>query len=208
MKKKGLELRLYSMPSSGNSYKVRLLLALLGREVELVDVEAGSGALAAAKEAGRLPFGKAPVLELPGGRLLPESNAILCWLGEGTRFVPLDPLERAEMLAWMFWEQNSHEGVIAVRAALRSYPHRAAEATPARMAALLEAGHGLLAVMERRLGGRDWLVGAGPSLADICLYAYTHSAGSRGGFEIGRFPAVQRWLDRVAALPGYKGLHD
>lgn len=196
------------MPSSGNSYKLRLLLAFLGREVEMVDVEAGSAALASAKAEGRLPFGKAPVLELPDGRLLPESNAILCWLGEGTRFVPADPLERAEMLAWMFWEQNSHEGAIAVRAALRCYPHRAAEATPERMAALLEAGHGLLAIMERRLAGRDWLVGAAPSLADICLYAYTHSAGSRGGFEMERFPHVRDWLDRVAALPGYKGLHD
>ena len=74
------------MPSSGNSYKVRLLLAFLKREVELVDVEAGSAALTAAKDEGRLPFGKAPVLELDDGRLLPESNAILCWLGEGTRF--------------------------------------------------------------------------------------------------------------------------
>ena len=112
------------------------------------------------------------------------------------------------MLSWMFWEQNAHEGVIAVRAALSFYPHRAAEATPERMAALLEAGHGLLAIMERRLEGRDWLVGAGPSLADICLYAYTHTAGSRGGFDMARFPALGRWLERVAALPGYKGLHD
>lgn len=201
-------MRLYSMPSSGNSYKVRLLLGFLKREVELVDVEAGSAALTAAKDEGRLPFGKAPVLELDDGRLLPESNAILCWLGEGTRFVAVDPLERAEMLSWMFWEQNAHEGVIAVRAALSFYPHRAAEATPERMAALLEAGHGLLAIMERRLEGHDWLVGAGPSLADICLYAYTHTAGSRGGFDMARFPALGRWLERVAALPGYKGLHD
>ncbi|MGP9804705.1 glutathione S-transferase family protein [Paracoccus sp. NSM] len=199
-------MRLYSMPSSGNSYKVRLLLALLDCDCEMIDVEYGSTALEAAQRDGRLPFGKAPVLELPGGRLLPESNAILCWLGEGTRFWPADAVARAEMLSWMFWEQNQHEGVIAVRAALACYPHRAADATPERMAALLEAGHRLLGLMDAHLAGRDWLVGDAVSLADICLYAYTHTAGSRGGFEMGRFPAVTAWLSRVAALPGYVGL--
>lgn len=197
---------LYSMPSSGNSYKVRLLLGLLGRGCETVDVEYLTAALDQAKADGRLPFGKAPVLELDGGQLLPESNAILCYLGEGTAFVPRDPLQRAEMLAWMFWEQNQHEGVIAVRAALLSYPHRRAQATPDRLAELLERGHELLGLMDRNLQGRDWLVGDGPSLADLCLYAYTHSAGSRGGFDMDRFAAVNRWLDRIAALPGYKGL--
>ncbi|MBW7057103.1 glutathione S-transferase family protein [Paracoccus bogoriensis] len=201
-------MRLYSMPSSGNSYKVRLLLALTGRDCPRVDVEYGSPALEAAHREGRLPFGKAPVLELPEGALLPESNAILCWLGEGGPFWPEDPLDRARMMGWMFWEQNQHEGVIAVRGALACYPHRAAEATPQRMAALLEAGHRLLGVMEAHLDGRDWLVGAGPSLADICLYAYTHSAGRRGGFAMERFPAIGAWLDRVAGLPGYVGLDD
>lgn len=199
-------MRLYSMPSSGNSYKVRLLLAMLARDCDMIDVEYGSDALAAALREDRLPFGKAPVLVTDTGRAIAESNAILCFLGEGTRFWPADPADRAEMLGWMFWEQNQHEGVIAVRAALACYPHRAAEATPARMSALLEAGHGLLRLMERHLDGRDWLVGAGPSLADLCLYAYTHSAESRGGFDLGPYPALRGWLDRVAGLPGHVGL--
>ncbi|WP_104494028.1 glutathione S-transferase family protein [Paracoccus denitrificans] len=199
-------MKLWSMPSSGNSYKVRLLLALLGRDCEIVDVEYLTEALEAAKAAGRLPFGKAPVLELDDGRLLPESNAILCWLGQGTRFVPDDAFDRAAMLGWMFWEQNQHEGVIAVRAALQVYPHRRAQATPERMAELLDRGHVLLQVMEDRLAAHDWLVGDAPSLADICLYGYTHTAGSRGGFEMERFPGIGRWLDRIAALPGYRGI--
>lgn len=199
-------MRLYSMPSSGNSYKVRLLLSLLGRDVPTVDVEYQTDALDSAKAEGRLPFGKAPVLELPDGRLLPESNAILCWLGEGTAFVPADPFQRAKMLSWLFWEQNQHEGTIAVRAALLSYPHRRAQATPDRLAALLEAGHANLQIMEDRLSRRDWLVGDAPSLADICLYAYTHSAGDRGGFDMARFPAIAAWLDRIAALPGHRAL--
>jgi glutathione S-transferase len=194
---------LYSMPSSGNSYKVRLLLKLLGREVTRVDVEYDSPALAEAHAGAHLPFGKAPVLVLDNGTALPESNAILCWLGEGTQFVPQDPLTRAQMLAWMFWEQNQHEGVIAVRAALLNYPHRKAHAKPERLAELLSRGQALLQLMETHLGARDWLVGDAASLADICLFAYTHSAQSHGGFDLAPFPALRAWLARVEALEGF-----
>ena len=199
-------MRLYSMPSSGNSYKVRLLLALLGRQAEVVDCEYGSADLARAKAV--LPYGKVPALVLDDGQSLAESNAILCYLGEGTGFVLADPVARAQMLGWMFWEQYNHEPVIAVRAALLTYPDRAAQAMPERLADLLDRGHGVLQVMEDRLAGRDWLVGDHATLADICLYGYTHTAGERGGFDMGRFPAVVRWLDRVARLPEYVGLDD
>lgn len=200
-------MKLYSMPSSGNSYKVRLLLALQDRPCDLIDVEDSSHEIAAAKDAGRLPFGKAPVLELDDGRLLPESNAILNYLGEGSDLIPQSPFDRAQMLAWMFWEQNQHEGTIAVRGALNFYPSRHALATPERMAELLDKGHANLAIMERRLADHDWLVGNALTLADICLYAYTHTAGSRGGFDMGRFPGINAWCDRIAALPGYVGLN-
>ncbi|MFC0201447.1 glutathione S-transferase family protein [Paracoccus rhizosphaerae] len=195
-------MRLYSMPSSGNSYKVRLLAALTGRALERVDCEAGSVALAKAKAAGVLPFGKLPALALESGAVLGESNAILCFLGEGSRFWPVDPVQRAQMLGWMFWEQYNHEPVIAVRQSLLSYPDRAADATPERMADLLARGQALLGVMDRALEGREWLVGQ-PSLADVCLYAYTHTAEVRGGFDLSGMPALRAWLDRVAALPGH-----
>ncbi|MFB2594283.1 glutathione S-transferase family protein [Paracoccus sp. p4-l81] len=200
-------MKLFSMPSSGNSYKVRLLLALLGRRVEVVDCENGSDATRAAKEAGALPFGKLPCLHVEDGRQIAESNAILCYLGEGTAFWPTDPVTRAQMLGWLFWEQYNHEPVIAVRGALQCYPERAHLATPERLAELLDRGHAVLQVMEDRLATHDWLAGDAASLADICLYGYTHSAGDKGGFDMTRFPAINRWLARVAALPGYVGLH-
>ncbi len=201
-------MRLFNMPSSGNSYKVRLLLALSGLKVELIHVEYGWETLIQAKAEGKLPFGKAPVLELEDGTLLPESNAILCHLGRDTRFVPADALDHVQMLSWMFWEQNQHESVIAVRAALLTYPHRKAQATPEGLAELLERGHAILKIMDDHLARRDWLVGDGPSLADICLYAYTHTAETLGGFDLAPFPALRNWLARVAALPGYVGLDD
>ncbi len=202
------ELILYSMPSSGNSYKVRLLLALLGRTYRHVGMEYETRELEDAHAEGLLPLKKLPVLELPGGTRLPESNAILCYLAEGTEWMPTDPVTRAQALGWMFWEQNQHEGVIAVRAALRVYASRAHLATPERLAELLDRGHDLLAQMDHHLNGRDWLAGDRASIADIALYAYTHSAGTKGGFDMSRFPAINQWLDRVAALPGHVGLTD
>lgn len=199
-------MQLYNMPSSGNSYKVRLLLALLGQQIPTVDVEKGSAEIEAAKTAGKLPLGGAPVLHLDDEQMIAESNAILLYLSEGSDWVPEDPVSRAQMLAWMFWEQNQHEGVVAVRGSLRFYPHLAAQATPERMADLLERGNAALARMEQHLADHAWLAGTAPSLADIALYAYTHTAGARGGFDMAQFPAINAWLDRVAALPGYVGL--
>jgi glutathione S-transferase len=201
-------LTLYSMPSSGNSYKVRLMLALLDLPYRHVGLEYLTPELDAAHAAGTLPFAKLPVLELADGTRLPESNAILCYLADGTDWLPADRLARARVLAWMFWEQNQHEGVIAVRAALLTYPNRAHLATPERLAELLNRGHALLAIMEARLAGHDWIAGDAPTVADLCLYAYTHTAETMGGFDLAPFPGVCAWLDRVAELPRYVGLAD
>lgn len=197
------DLTLYSMPSSGNSYKARLLLALLGRRYVHIGMEYETEALAEAHANGTLPLGKLPVLVLADGTAIAESNAILCYLAEGTDWMPTDPVDRAHVLGWMFWEQNQHEGVIAVRAALQVYKSRAHLATPERLAELLDTGYGLLKMMDTHLEGQDWLVGTKPSIADLSLYAYTHSAETKGGFELSRFPNINRWLANIAALPGY-----
>lgn len=203
-----MTLTLYSMPSSGNSYKARLLLALLGRPYRHVGMEYLTPELDAAHAAGTLPLGKLPVLELEDGTRLPESNAILCYLADRTDWLPADPLARAQTLAWMFWEQNQHEGVIAVRAAIRTYPNRAHLNTPERMADLLERGQAILGQMETRLSAADWLTDPGPTIADLALYAYTHSAETKGGFDLAPFPGLRAWLARIAALPGHVTLDD
>ena len=202
------DLTLYSMPSSGNSYKVRLLLALLGRPYRHLGMEYESTALAEAHAAGALPLKKLPVLELADGTRIPESNAILCYLAEGTDWLPSDAVERALVLGWMFWEQNQHEGVIAVRAAILGYESRRHLRTPERLKELLDRGHSVLAIMDEALTARDWIALDRPTVADISLYGYTHSAGTKGGFDLDRFPAVSAWLERVESLPGHVGLID
>lgn len=195
-------LTLYSMPSSGNSYKVRLLLALLGIAYEHVGGEYGSGLTDSAEYRAMNPAGKLPLLKLEDGRLIAESNAILLYLARGTRFLPDDAYEQALCHQWMFFEQNSHETTIAVRAAILSYPQRAHLRTPDRLDPLLEGGHRALSIMEAQLQKTPYLTGDALTVADISLYGYTHSAET-GGFEMPRFPAVVSWLQRIADEPGH-----
>ena len=192
---------LYDSPVSGNCYKVRLLLAHLGvayerRTVDVVDRSGREELL------GHLnPAQRVPTLVLDDGRSLAESNAILWYFGEGTRFVPEDRLERARVLQWLFFEQYDHEPAIAVARFLKGYSGRP-ELFEARRDELLPRGYRALDAMERHLADREWLVGDGLTLADVSLYAYTHAA-DEGGFDLGRYPAIRGWLDRVAAEPGH-----
>jgi glutathione S-transferase len=197
----GLEVLLYDSPVSGNCYKVRLLLAHLGipyerRTMDVVDRSNRSEVLG-----GLNPALRVPTLVLDDGRPLAESGAIIWYLGEGTRFVPEDRYERAQVLQWMFFEQYDHEPAIAVARFWLAYsgrPEEFADRLPERQA----AGGRALAAMERHLNGRGFLVGNGLTLADIALYAYTHVA-HEGGFDLEAYPAVRSWLERVASEPGH-----
>jgi len=142
------------------------------------------------------------LLELEDGRLLAESNAMLLYFAEGTRFLPQDRYRRGLAYQWLFFEQYSHEPYIAVRRALLTFPERRKDATPERLAATLERGNKALGVMEKHLAGNAFLAGDAMSVADIALYAYTHVAGE-GGFDLGAYPAVGAWLERVRADPGH-----
>ena len=192
---------LYDSPVSGNCYKVRLLLAHLGlpyerRTVDVVDRSSRPELLGDLNPALRVP-----TLVLDDGRALAESGAILWYFGEGSRFVPEERYERAKVLQWMFFEQYDHEPAIAVTRFWLAYSGRP-EAFADRLEERTAAGHRALAAMERQLEAREYLVGEGMTLADIALYAYTHVA-DEGGFDLGRYPAIRGWLDRVAAEPGH-----
>ena len=199
--REGSVIVLYDSPVSGNCYKVRLLFAHLGvplerREVDVVDRSSRLELLG-----GLNPALRVPTLVLDDGRPLAESNAILWYFGDGTRFVPVDRYERAQVLQWQFFEQYDHEPSLAVVRFWLAYsgkPEAYADQVEARRA----AGYRALDAMERHLAGREWLVGGGMTIADISLYAYTHVAGE-GGFDLGRYPAIEGWLARVAAQLGH-----
>jgi glutathione S-transferase len=192
---------LYDSPVSGNCFKVRLLFAYLGVPYERHTVDVADRSNRPELLGGLNPALRVPTLVLDDGRPLAESGAILWYFGDGTRFVPADRYERAQVLQWMFFEQYDHEPSIAVVRFWLAYSGRAhefADRVPERTA----AGYRALDALETGLVGRAWLVGSSMSLADIALYAYTHVAGE-GGFDLTRYPAILAWLDRVAAEPGH-----
>jgi glutathione S-transferase len=193
---------LYGMTDSGNCYKPRLLMAKLGIPFRNIEVSSHSGDTRKADYLAKNPNAMVPLLELDDGRRLAESNAILLYLAEGTRYLPQDRFERALCHQWLFFEQYSHEPYVAVRRALLTFPERAADATPERLASTLERGNKALGVMNRRLAETPFFAGSAYSVADIALYAYTHTA-EEGGFQIDAYPAVADWLKRVEADPGH-----
>jgi glutathione S-transferase len=194
---------IYGQDDSGNCYKPRLLLAKLGIPFRHVETKSGPGGDTRTDGfTAKNPNGKVPLLELEDGRHVAESNAILLYFAEGTRFLLRDKYERALAYQWLFFEQYSHEPYIAVRRALLVYPNRAKEATPEKLAATLAGGEKALRVMQEQLERTPFLTGADMSVADVSLYAYTHEA-PRGGFDLTAYPAVGAWLKRVEADPGH-----
>jgi glutathione S-transferase len=192
---------LYDSPISGNCYKVRLLLAHLGIEVERREVDVVDRSDRREFLGDLNPARRVPTLVLDDGRPLAESNAILWYFGEGTRFVPEDRYDRARVLQWMFFEQYEHEPAIAVLRFLKTYSGRP-EWYEARREELTKRGERALEAQERGLAGRDWLAGDAMTIADIALYAYTHAA-DEGGFSLDAYPSIRAWLERVAAQPGH-----
>ena len=161
----------YGMIDSGNCYKPRLLMAKLGLPFTNVEVSSHNGATRKPVFVAKNPNAMVPLLELDDGRRIAESNAILLYLAEGTRFLPADRYERALAYQWLFFEQYSHEPYIAVRKALLTFPERAKDATPERLATTLERGNKALGVMEQRLRQSPFFAGNSYSVADIALYA-------------------------------------
>lgn len=192
---------LYDNLSSGNTYKIRLLIAKLGLSVDRVELDLRNGDTRTAEYLALNPNGRVPALALDDGTVLAESDAILVYLAEGTPYWPSTRLGRAQALQWMFFEQYSHEPYIAVVRHWRHEGHMTLKQA-AEMPGRVEKGYDALKVMDNHLATRKWFVGDSVTVADIALYAYTHVA-HEGGFELEIFPAIEAWLARVAADPGH-----
>lgn len=195
--------RVHGMSGSGNCHKVRQVLDLTGQEYEWVEVDMMGGAHRQPEFLAMNPNGKVPVLELPDGRFLAESNAMLCYLADGTDYLPEERFAKAKVMQWLFFEQHSHEPHIAVaRFICRFLPRD--HARRAELPQLLERGNQALTVMDRHLAAHAFFVGDSPTLADIALYAYTHCAAD-GGFDLETFSGVTAWLKRLEAA-GFRAM--
>ena len=192
---------IYGMSDSGNCYKVKLAAEQLRIPYRWVEVNSAKGETRTPEFLARNPNGKVPTIALEDGSHLAESNAILHYLADGSPLLPTERLAHARVLQWMFFEQYSHEPYIAVARFILYY---LPPDTPRRadLPRLHERGYQALNVMEQQLAKEPFFAGSRYSIADIALYAYTHCAAD-GGFDLGRYPAIERWLARVREQPGH-----
>lgn len=174
------------------------MLDRLGRDYQWIETDVTTGATRVPDFLAKNPAGQVPAVILEDGRVLAQSNAIILWLAEGTAYIPADPFDRARMFEWLFWEQYSHEPYVAVVRFQRAIAGKTAEEIEPR---LVERGYAALDRLEAGLADRDWLVGDGPTLADLALVAYTRVA-PEGGFELERYPSIIAWIGRVEDVFG------
>ncbi len=200
---------LHEYSASGNCYKIRLTAAHLGlaierRQYDIMKGETRSDAFLDAVNAN----GRIPVLQV-GDDYLPESNAACFYLADGSDLIPADRFDRADMLRWMFWEQYNHEPNVATIRFWTGWigEENFTDVQRAQFPLKRAAGDAALTLMDEHLAQTPFFAAGRFTLADIALYAYTHVC-EEGGFELHRYPSVQSWLDRVAALPGHIKITD
>lgn len=200
-------MKLHDYPPSGNGYKARLALAYLGIPYEYIPVDILAGQSRTPEFLAMNANGRIPLLKLPDGTCIAESNAILYFLAQGTPLWPRSTIDQTKALQWMFFEQYSHEPNIAtVRfwVSIKRVDPSGPEAQ--QIQAKMQAGYDALRVMEAHLSRNAYFVGTDLSIADIALYAYTHVAGE-GGFDLAPFPAIRDWLARVSRTPGHVAIN-
>lgn len=192
---------IYGDKRSGNCYKLQLLLALLGKACEWVDVDILKGECRTDTFLAKSPNGKIPILELDDGRVLSESNAIMHYLASGSTFIPTSPFTFATLLQWQFFEQYSHEPYIAVARYINLYLGLP-EDRKAEYEAKQAGGYRALEVMDKQLNQTPFLLGNQISLADISLFGYTHVA-HEGGFDLAAYPAIRNWITLIRDQKGF-----
>jgi len=198
------QLVLHEYSPSGNCYKVRLTAAMAGKKLQRREYDILKGETRTPEFLAKINSnGRIPVLQV-GDRFIPESNAASYYVAEGSHLIPTDPFDHADMLRWMFWEQYSHEPNIAtLRFWMRELgPDGLSDLQRLQIPGRRQQGNAALKLMDEHLGGRDWFVGDSISLADICLFAYTHVAGD-ADFDLQRYSNVLAWIQRVKAEPRY-----
>lgn len=195
---------LYGDSRSGNCYKLQLVCAELGIGYDWQETDILKGETHTPEFLAKNPNGKIPLLELPDGRCLAESNAILCFLAEGSDLMRGDSFERAEIFQWLFFEQYSHEPFIATSRFIIKYLGRPRDREP-DLEQKREGGLKALAIMEAVLRDQSFLTGDDFNIADIALFAYTHVA-HEGGFPLDDFPAIRGWVERIRARQGFVGM--
>lgn len=198
---------LHEYPASGNCYKIRLVAAHLGLTLRRKSYDIAKGETRTPEFLKNVNAnGRIPVLQ-DGDKLLPESNAACFYLADGSALVPDDKFDRADMLHWMFWEQYNHEPNIATLRFWKEFVGLDAltEAQRMQIKAKREGGLAALNLMDDHLEKHEFLAAGRFTVADICLFAYTHVA-DEADFDLEAYPAIIAWMERIMLMPNHVAL--
>lgn len=194
-------LKVYGLELSGNCYKVKLLLHLLDKEYQWIEVNSRKGETRTPEYLTKNPNGKIPLLELNDGSLLPESGAIMFYLSQNSELLPKDSFKLSQVLQWMFFEQASHQPYIAINRGI-IHIRKQKEQMLDKVEENKVGGYKALDVMEKHLTDKNYFVGETLTIADIALFAYTHVA-EQGEFDLSKYTNILRWIENVKAQPRF-----
>jgi glutathione S-transferase len=192
--------KLYSMQRSGNCYKVRLALAQLDIPYQNVEIDILKGETHTPDFLAKNPNGQIPLLEIAPGRYLAESNAILWFLAEGRHLLGDDPVQRASVLQWLFFEQHAIVPNIGAAYFWLCLIKGGRELQRHALDDWMEEGQRSLNVLDKHIAQHAFFAGDSYTIADVALYAYTHLA-EQSEFDLSPFPALRDWMARVTAEP-------
>jgi glutathione S-transferase len=197
--------RLHCFAQSGNAYKAALMLELTGLDWEPLHVDFFNGGTRTSAWRQVNPMGEVPVLQTPDGLTLTQSGVILDYLAGVTgRFGPKDEAGRREILRWLLWDNHKLTANLATGRFLKLFL-AADKRNPDVITFLLGRFAAALKVLEDHLATRDWIVGNGPTIADLSCAGYIFFLDE---VDLTPGPAVSRWADRIAALPGWRHPYD
>jgi glutathione S-transferase len=183
-------MKIHGDRNSGNCLKVKFVCDKLALPYTWIEIDTMKGGSRTPEFLRLNPWGQVPIVEFDDGRTLAQSNAIIRYLARGSDLIPADAFAAAQMDAWLFWEQNSHEPYVAVARFQMVYLGKpASELDPN----LVKRGYAALDHLERRLGEARFLLGDAFSLADVALLAYTRIA-HEGNFDLVRYTSLRRWI--------------
>jgi glutathione S-transferase len=203
------EYQLYCFAQSGNAYRAALMLNLIGADWEPVWVDFfDAGVQRTADYRTKVnEMGEAPVL-VHGAKKLSQSGVILTYLAKRSgKFLPQGEDEELEALRWIIFDNQKVNGFLGPYRFLRIFAKPSGD--PAVLAFLKGRIDNNLAIVDKRLSTRPYVLGDRPSIADISLVAYLYYPADEFGFDIpAQHKNIAAWLERMKALPGWKHPYD
>jgi glutathione S-transferase len=199
--------RLHYFPESGNSYKLALMLTLCGQSFEPVWTDFGGGVTRTAEWRQNVnPMGEIPVLEVDGERLTQTAPILLMLAEQYGRFAGKNAEEKFELLRWLFWDNHKLTGYMATYRFHRAFTPNP---DPQVLKYFRRRLDDFLSILDRHLSTNAFAIGDRPTVADFSMMAYLHYPARETGYDFASsHPAVHAWLQRMAALPGWKSAYD